>query len=726
MLSDNAGDYFMAFTIGVTILEKALYDLYEKQADPATCRKKNMILRDLLHSETLVDALPRGFLHLLKMLLLPSGLNLRNLVWHGFIIPAECPKCFGCLTMLLVMMLPAFMEDGASSSTNETVRDHHVAGLFRIDSFDGQFGTKTQEPLQEGDLRPQLDLAAVLRQELPAVRDQVIRRWTTAPFVPHGRSSLLWRAIDALVARRDELWFLFAVLPILEHALRMKFFHANQNRARLASACTSAQADAYYSTLDGFGQRDKHQVLLHPLVLMQAAGAGSASDEHDSDCNDSVMNALYEQLPFASLAALLDLFMMSSGPNLRAKLCHGETSLTSLLQSSNDEALARMKLSSATQLLFEALVLMCESSIEPSSALATETANEADKVSLPAAVRCRLQIFSDTTTCSFHPFYRLYRALTSAHCAASAFAVFRAKYTAYNLEEVDGGEPREQQGLTRVRFATFATTDGAPFTLVEKSDRVAEFLAALSAKSRSTSDLCAVKVKKEKKSFAHLIGQLSSQLDAVSARIRDDFATNHRAHLVGSRCCIFLPPTEEERTVSSIGGADLLEGSMKRRLLALGDQDGLSVAACMLEIIACCQRSLETFRSRIEQLHQLVATGKARSNHRRSLLTCIFFLPVFEHMQRVSLSIVEHQMVHLREIAATAGKVACTASGKRVLDTCPRAVHVEQLQCKLLQCITSFEGCTGSSEASQKSNEQAVERALRFLSSKAFRAAFPP
>ncbi|EGZ14541.1 hypothetical protein PHYSODRAFT_560537 [Phytophthora sojae] len=556
MLRDESGEFFLAFVVGVTILEKALYDLHDQRSSPSgpVKKKKNMILRDLLHSGTLEDALPPGLLRLLKVLFLPSGLNLRNLVWHGFMAPAEFPKCFGCLTLLLIMALPRLIGEEEDGELN-------------------------QDPI------------AVLRHETPATRSEVIRRWSTAAFVPMGRSNLLRRAIEALVDRGDELWFLFAIFPVLEHALRIEFLRLNQERAGLSSAYGLAQIDAYYSTLDGFGQKDKHQVLLHPVVLVD----GGDSDERvgaeaDDSPNDSVTNALYEELPFASLAVLLDLFMMSSGPNLRAKLCHGEANLAGFLSNWSQGA--------------------------PSAS------------------------FGSATTSSFHPFYRLHRALSAVYKVALDFAAFREPYTAYRLEELHA------------------------------ADRVAEFQAALAVKEDAGTQSLATK--KKNKSFASLIGQLKDQLEIIATRIQKDFEVNHCTNNGVGRRSVFL----------------------SRSLLALSDPDGLSVASCMMEVIACCQRSLQTFRERIEQLQQLVTQGKARTNHRRSLLTSIFFLPVFERMQLVSLSIVEHQLLHLHDR-------------------------------KLLQCITSFEGCTGSTEASQKSGEQAVERALQFLNSKAMKAAFP-
>ncbi|KAF1778392.1 protein of unknown function DUF4209 [Phytophthora cactorum] len=256
MLNDDVGEYSMAFVVGITVLEKALYDLHDERSTSSELvksRKKNMILRDLLHS---------------------TRLNLRNLVWHGFMAPVEFPKCFGSLTLLLIMALPRY------------------------------FGDLSKEPRCGEDGETQQDLVNVLRKETPAVRDEAIRRWSTAPFIPLGRSNLLQRAVEALVERGDEFWFLFAVFPVLEHALRLEFLRVNENRAGVSSAYGFAQIDAYYSTLDGFGQKDKHQVLLHLVVLRDTDNDESFSDKKDGIAYESVTNALYEKLPFTSLVVL--------------------------------------------------------------------------------------------------------------------------------------------------------------------------------------------------------------------------------------------------------------------------------------------------------------------------------------------------------------------------------------------------------------------------------------
>ncbi|KAF1792881.1 hypothetical protein GQ600_14829 [Phytophthora cactorum] len=103
--------------------------------------------------------------------------------------------------------------------------------------------------------------------ETPAVRDEEIESTTTS--------------FEALAERGDEFWFLFAVFPVLEHALRLEFLRVNENRAGVSSAYGFAQIDAYYSTLDGFGQKDKHQVLLHLVCFGILTVDESFSDKKD-------------------------------------------------------------------------------------------------------------------------------------------------------------------------------------------------------------------------------------------------------------------------------------------------------------------------------------------------------------------------------------------------------------------------------------------------------------
>lgn len=678
-MSDECGDFYLSFTVLITILERALYDVYHAHEEQTavtngsssktpnsgqTKKKKNLILRDLLQSETLQRVLPAGLLQLLKILFLPSGLNLRNLVWHGFVIPADVPKCWGSLTFVLIVAvaeyLPGNEEDSGSSS------------LFSTGSYDSRF------VLDESTMPPDWTCESL---------DSILKISASSAFVPSGRIRLVERALRALLVDQDELLFLFALLPVLEHAVRMEFLHLNQRKFGISSEYGRAQIDAYYSTLDGFGQREKHQVLLHPRILLE-----SSSDVRP-------FNALYGDLPVASLAIWLDLFMMASGPNLRAKLCHGEASLATLLQPKQTHSLTdNPPISVTTRLVLCAWIAVCD-----------HKSKSAENGSAQQALISAIDPFVASYSSSFHPFFQLRRALSTTQARMWEFAVFRQRWSALRMLPL--GEDGDEQTLMRVEFIhADLAKDGMPFSLADKIARIEDFKALLTD---------APPLKPRSDGFVSLLVELKQTLETVSTVLIQHFEKYHKEHYLheGPSCTMLSQDLTYHQVHVVADGVHEVELPMPRSLeaylLALGDEEGLSAASCMMETILSCKRSLDTFKQRFGQLYAMIQAGTARTNHRRSFLRSVFFIPIFEQLQLVCLSFVEHQVVYL------AARVTRDAKeGRQVSRTCPCVRQVETVQTKLLQFVTAFEGCTGSAEASQKSSEKALQLAVQFLNSK--------
>ncbi|KAH9122859.1 hypothetical protein LEN26_010066 [Aphanomyces euteiches] len=279
----DAGHFYSTFTILVTILERALYDKY------ATHHKSNIILRDVLHSPELVQALPQGYMQVLRILFLPTGLNIRNLVWHGFLAPFELP---GCLCSLLFVLL-----------ADPCLRQTATSDVTELPAFVIPWNYKVfADGLRRvGDLRTKISdgpNAIMLR----------------------SRVNMVHQAILAFLSGQT-LLSLFLSIPALEHLIRCEFVRENQPNVPLAMK--EAQLKEYYSTLDGFGQRAQHQVLLAREIFNPSA-------------TTEAFNRLYQTLPTGVLQVCLDLFMALLGPNVRGKMCHGELSLASLW---NEESL---------------------------------------------------------------------------------------------------------------------------------------------------------------------------------------------------------------------------------------------------------------------------------------------------------------------------------------------------------------------------------------------------
>lgn len=115
-----------------------------------------------------------------------------------------------------------------------------------------------------------------------------------------------------------------AILSVLtEHALRLDWCRANQEPADCI-----AQSGRFYVTLDGHGQRHKHDLLLHPYRTAAQQHASSsiaaAADDDEENQESRRPNALVGELGGATVALLTDLFAAAcGGPNIRACLAHG-------------------------------------------------------------------------------------------------------------------------------------------------------------------------------------------------------------------------------------------------------------------------------------------------------------------------------------------------------------------------------------------------------------------
>ena len=276
----SAAGRLVALTAAATVLEGRLAAAHRGQlAGPAA---GSMLLSELLGTAELAAALPQpGPLGLLRTLFLPTeptGVNLRNLIWHGFLLPAELPPEYGSLLLLLLLGLPA--ADDSSWWQLSTV-DTALPAAYDVAAA----GVLTAVPAACEELLAQSDL------------------------VGPGRGEVVVWALAAL-RRGDAVLFLLAVLPLLEHGLRRWFAVANA-----APEYGLAQQEQYYSTLDGFGQRSKHQLLLALGVAVGGRRSG---------------NRLLPLLGEGAVAVLTDLCMNLAGPNLRGKLAHGQIDLRML------------------------------------------------------------------------------------------------------------------------------------------------------------------------------------------------------------------------------------------------------------------------------------------------------------------------------------------------------------------------------------------------------------
>ncbi|XP_045860324.1 endoplasmic reticulum membrane-associated RNA degradation protein isoform X5 [Meles meles] len=255
------------------------------------------LLRDLLASEELAQVFGRPVMDVLKVFVgSPCGLNLRNVLWHGFASPHEIPPKYCSMMMLLTAGLGQLLKSYLEQS--ELVLAHRapvaLANLEEMIVFPGKCRT-SQLPLRKGDVTP----------EVLGVLEDVMRNSTFVPKVmmPY------WEA--ALLSFRSHRFADCAVLLLtqLEAGLRRVFAAVNQCPRRLLTAeeeaaisSLAALADSYRAHVHPVSQLKK-QVLscekslrVWPLLPLPDEAAGSAATSETHACEAFITEILRELL----------------------------------------------------------------------------------------------------------------------------------------------------------------------------------------------------------------------------------------------------------------------------------------------------------------------------------------------------------------------------------------------------------------------------------------------
>lgn len=294
----------VASMTALNLLESSIRSLvldYEEVDDKKLANKKvgAPLLRDMIellsklehHSDTLShdDVIDfKTLASLLRALLLPTrlcGINLRNLVSHGFLSTID--RRWFALVVVLIQTL-----------------DHYVCTTNGVTTLNGS------------NLRKYESMRRVIshgQQLLLADRDRFLTRLSS--FVPPTHLHLTQFIFETLAKPIQQSLqprvgiksadlttiFLIASSSLLEHSLRLHWCRANNKPDEQI-----ARPSRYYVTLDGHGQRDKHDIVISPYL------------------RDGSMNQLINEIG-ASASLVQDLFSAPSveAPNIRSQLCHG-------------------------------------------------------------------------------------------------------------------------------------------------------------------------------------------------------------------------------------------------------------------------------------------------------------------------------------------------------------------------------------------------------------------
>ncbi|KAJ7342220.1 hypothetical protein JRQ81_009682 [Phrynocephalus forsythii] len=229
------------------------------------------LLRDLLASKELAAVFGTSVMDVLRVFIgSPDGLNLRNILWHGFASPQEIPVKY--LSVLL------FITAGLGQLLKHYLLQTQSTFIHRpCISFTN---------LEELHVFPDLDHKLLLLAEKLAVRSNIVLR-TMVPFwISAVTSFKQCRYADCVIL----------LLPQLETGLRLLFTRVNKCPSRLMTA----ESSSLYTTFD--------EMLVKQL-------------------NNEEVNELPSLLGESTMEFLWDFLNHQEGPRVRDRLSHGECDL---------------------------------------------------------------------------------------------------------------------------------------------------------------------------------------------------------------------------------------------------------------------------------------------------------------------------------------------------------------------------------------------------------------
>ncbi|NXL94340.1 EMARD protein, partial [Alectura lathami] len=252
-------------------LERALGDVYLLIGKDCP-----FLLRDLLASEQLAVVFGQVVMDVLRVFIgSPCGLNLRNVLWHGFASPQEIPAKYCAMLLFLTAGLGQLLQTYLLQTEHILVHRPYVTFIS----------------LEELDAFPDLNHETLsVAEELVQVSNFVLK--TMLP---------IWMA--ALTAFKQSRYAdcVILLLPQLEVGIRLLFTTTNKCPHRLLTA----ESSALYTTFDE--------------MLTKHLGNGEINQLPPVLEEPAMASALKE--------FLWDFLNHQEGPRIRDRLSHGEINL---------------------------------------------------------------------------------------------------------------------------------------------------------------------------------------------------------------------------------------------------------------------------------------------------------------------------------------------------------------------------------------------------------------
>ncbi|XP_077493297.1 endoplasmic reticulum membrane-associated RNA degradation protein-like isoform X3 [Amblyomma americanum] len=234
------------------------------------------LLKDILTADQLHEVFGPELMLLLQVIVgPPQSLNLRNIVWHGFVRPEEVDSRYAYLLICIILSL----GEHINQHCNPEIHSQRQRKQFSLERH-----------------------TAVLCDfdDLPFNEDRFLSALEGSSFVLPGRMQYWLTCVD-LLKRASYAKCLMLALPQLECMLRVLYTKVNNCSHRLLTA----EMVTFYTTLDE--------------ILAKEMEPG-------------LQNAVRSTLGDPHFEMFLDIFSYLEGPRLRDKISHGEVNLETVTE----------------------------------------------------------------------------------------------------------------------------------------------------------------------------------------------------------------------------------------------------------------------------------------------------------------------------------------------------------------------------------------------------------
>lgn len=254
------------------------------------------MMKDLLVTKELEAVFGEDFLFLLHIFLgPPTGLNLRNVTWHGFVLQGEFPWIYVAFLFVLLFTIPSFIPN-----SERLKRPQLNFNEFSPSHFETNQGIYI------------FDTENIKNEDILVLENLFENTYFCLPKRSHNLKKGLKEFLNGFYALS-----LCHFLPQLEHSLRRLFVIFN----KITPNALTAQSRVLYTTLDVFLDANVEESFTNGRLLS---------------------NKIPSEVGFNLFEMLLDLFIHADGLRLRDKISHCEVDFSTIPRIAVDRVLGVM------------------------------------------------------------------------------------------------------------------------------------------------------------------------------------------------------------------------------------------------------------------------------------------------------------------------------------------------------------------------------------------------